>query len=178
MSTIKFIGCLHLGHDAMARFRNFNDSREHDEYLIKSWNLVVNKRDIVYILGDITMETPEHYYKLDQLKGIKRVVLGNHDRPKDVPELLKYVDTVSGIEYYKGNILTHCPIHPNEVSFGRSNIHAHIHYNYLNEVLIPERYGQNSTLSKPTLYKYHNVDAHRINFRPKTLEELGIGINK
>ena len=175
--TVRFIGCLHLGHDAMARRRNFDNSQEHDDHLIKTWNLVVDKRDIVYILGDVTMETPEHYYKLDLLKGTKRVVLGNHDRPKDVTELLKYVDTVSGIEYYKGNLLTHCPIHPNELSFCRSNIHAHIHYNDLDEVLIPERYGRNSKLSRPTLYKYHNVDAHRINFRPKTLEELGIGIS-
>jgi hypothetical protein len=71
-------------------------------------------------------------------------------------------------------ILTHCPIHPNEMSFYRSNIHAHIHYNDLHEVLIQDRYGNHSKESFPTLHKYKNVDAERINYQPKTLEELGI----
>jgi calcineurin-like phosphoesterase family protein len=106
MGNVRFIGCLHLGHEKMAKKRGFNTSHEHDKHLINEWNKVVNKRDVVYILGDVTMETSEHYYLLDRLKGVKRVVLGNHDRPRDVKELLNYVDNVSGMVQYKGNINT------------------------------------------------------------------------
>lgn len=156
----------------MSQHRGFQDRFYHDEKLIHDWNLTVDKRDITYILGDITMETSEHYYQLDRLNGGKRVLLGNHDRPKDVPELLKYVDTVAGMEDYKGFVLTHCPIHPAEISFYRGNIHSHIHENKLQEVEYLSRYGDPGSIVEKTLHKYHCVDAHLINYRPKTIEEL------
>lgn len=168
-----FIGCLHLSHKWMAQHRGFKDEWEHDDYLIEQWNSVVGKKDLVYILGDITMNTPEHYYKLDLLNGRKKVVLGNHDNPRDVPELLKYVENVSGMIDYKGCILTHCPIHPNEVSFCRLNIHAHIHHtNQLYNCSVPDRYGDESNELKTTDYKYYNVDAKLLNFKPITLEQM------
>ena len=149
MINTYFIGCLHFGHEWMARYRGFNDSVEHDEHLILNWNAVVNPKDIVYILGDITMEKEEFYYQLDRLKGVKHVVLGNHDRYQDVPELLKYVSSVSGAVDWKGCMLTHIPIHPSEVHFYRYNLHAHIHHeNKLAECYTPTRYGDFLTLDQ------------------------------
>lgn len=172
MSTY-LIGCLHLGHEAVAKWRGFNNSWEHDEYLIQQWNSIVNKQDLVYILGDITMETPEHYYKLDQLKGRKIVVLGNHDLPKHIPELLKYVESVAGMIDYKGGCLTHAPIHPNEIGFYAFNAHAHIHHNNkLHDVMIPHAYGERSDTPESTIYKYFNVDAKLLNFKPILLDDL------
>jgi len=175
MSNVKFIGCLHLGHKWMAKHRGFQDEFHHDEHLIEQWNKVVHKRDLVYILGDVTMEKSEHYYRLDQLNGRKIVVLGNHDLPKHIKELLTYVESVAGMIDYKGCVLTHAPIHPSEISFCRRNIHAHIHHtNELPEVYVPERYGDKSKVEYPTLHKYICVDTHLINYQPKTLIELGI----
>jgi calcineurin-like phosphoesterase family protein len=173
MSNVRFIGCLHLGHKWMAIHRGFEDVHKHDENLIDSWNSVVHKRDLTYILGDVTMETDEHYYQLDRLNGRKIVVLGNHDMPKHTKKLLDYVESVAGMVDYKGFILTHCPIHPNEISFCRGNIHAHIHENKLHEVEILDRYGDSpDDIKNTTLYKYYNVDAHLIGYKPKTIEEL------
>mgnify|MGYP002477993094 CR=1 FL=1 len=56
MSVVRFIADLHLGHTNMAIKRGFLTVEEHDEYIITQWNSVVNKRDVTYILGDITME--------------------------------------------------------------------------------------------------------------------------
>lgn len=170
----RFIGCLHLGHLNLARYRGFQDEWEHDDHLIKNWNSVVtSQKDITYILGDVTMEKSDNYYKLDQLNGIKHIVLGNHDKKQHVEELLKYVDSVSGMIDYKGFALTHCPIHPCELSFYRGNIHAHIHHkNKLEEVYVMEAYGDKDKIQYPTLHKYFNVDAKVIDFKPKTLEEL------
>ena len=112
------------------RYRGFQDEFYHDETIIKNWNSVVHKRDKVFILGDITMENSKWYFRLDELNGSKVVILGNHDRPHDVPELLKYVDKVAGMIKYKGHWLTHAPIHPSELR-GHRNIHGHIHGNYI-----------------------------------------------
>ena len=172
MSRVFFEGCLHLGHKWMANHRGFTDEFYHDEKVIDTWNSIVNKKDLVYILGDITMETPEHYYQLDRLTGRKIVVLGNHDRHQDVKELLKYVDSVGGMIDYKGFVLTHCPIHPSDIGMYKGNIHAHIHENPLEEVFALDKYKDHDSVIRPTLHKYHNVDAHIINYKPKTLEEI------
>lgn len=175
MSQVRFIGCLHFGHKWMAKHRGFQDEFYHDEKIVESWNEIVHKKDLTYILGDVTMENSDYYYQLDRLNGRKIVVLGNHDLHKDVKELLKYVDSVAGMIDYKGFCLTHCPIHPAEISFYRGNIHAHIHENKLEEVNYLSRYGDPGETIEPTLYKYYNVDAKLIEYKPKTIEEL---INK
>lgn len=168
-----FIGCLHLGHEAVARWRGFEDSNEQDDYLISQWNKVVDTKDLVYILGDVTMNTSEHYYKLDLLKGRKIVVLGNHDNPRDVKELLNYVETVAGMIDYKGFCLTHCPIHPSEIHFYRGNIHAHIHHkNKLEHFFTSSSYLDDDAVMLSTAGKYHNVDAKMVDFTPKTIEQL------
>jgi calcineurin-like phosphoesterase family protein len=80
MSIVRFIADLHLSHENMAKRRGFSTIEEHDEHIIEKWNSVVHKRDITYILGDITMEKSAPYHLLDRLNGQKYVVLGNHDR--------------------------------------------------------------------------------------------------
>lgn len=171
--NVRFIGCLHLGHKGLAVYRGFEDEVAHDEHLISEYNKVVGKKDLTYILGDITMETSKPYHKLDRLNGRKIVVLGNHDRHRDVRELLNHVESVAGMIQYKGNLLTHAPIHPSEVGFCRMNIHAHIHHvNKLEEVHVNNRYNDADSVVGPTLHKYFNVDAHLLNYRPITLDEI------
>lgn len=172
MCIVRFIGCLHLGHENMARHRGFFNAYEHDENLIYNWNKTVTKRDLTFILGDITMETPKYYYMLDQLLGRKIVVLGNHDRYQDVRELLNHVEAVAGAIDYKGFMLTHIPVHPSDIHLVRGNIHAHIHHNKLEEVNSLSSYNDPGSKPSPSLHKYYHVDAHIINYQPKSLEEL------
>lgn len=171
--SVFFIGCLHFGHEAMARWRGFASSKEHDKLIINNWNKTVSKKDLVFILGDVTMENPDYYCYLDELNGRKQVVLGNHDLSKDVPELLKYVESVSGMIDYKGFALTHCPIHPNELQFyPEGNIHAHIHHiNTVPDSIVKLDYNRSEeTLNTKNMY--HHVDAKVINFTPKKLEDI------
>ena len=171
--VVRFMGCLHLGHEAIAKYRGWGSSQEHDEHLIREWNKTVNKRDTTYIIGDVTMEKAMNYYKLDLLHGRKIVVLGNHDRHQDIKYLSQYVDGVAGAVDYKGFILTHVPIHPNEVQFYRGNIHAHIHHeNKLEEVVVSDKYLDKGHKPASTLHKYFNVDAHLIGYQPKSIEDL------
>jgi calcineurin-like phosphoesterase family protein len=172
MSTF-FIADLHLGHENMAIRRGFTCADEMNETIIQRWNSVVSKKDLVIIEGDITMEKIRDYPLLNQLKGLKTVILGNHDEPNHVTELLKYVNKVAGmIDYKKEFILTHCPIHPSQLEYRyKYNIHGHVH--------------ENSILKHPALAdylgeldpRYINVSAEVIDYTPKTLEEL-LQLNK
>lgn len=171
MSQVRFIADLHFGHKNMAIRRGFKDELEHDDHIIEMWNSVVHKRDLTYVLGDITMETCKWYFRLDQLNGRKIVVLGNHDRPSDTPELLKYVDKVAGMIQYKGLFLSHAPVHPMELDYRVSrNIHGHIH----EKVVTREKWESGKEIIQVPHEKYHCVSCEQVNYTPKTLDELGI----
>ena len=160
MSVVRYISDPHFGHRNMAIKRGFVDEEEMNKHIVKQWNSVVSKKDVTYILGDITMEKATQYYWLNELNGIKKVILGNHDEPQHVPELLKYVNNVAAMKYLKhkeyGNIiLSHAPIHPCELEYRFNiNIHGHVHENTL-----PDK-------------RYINVSAEVIDYKPKLLSEL------
>ena len=169
MSQVRFIADLHLGHVNMAVKRGFASVEEHDAHIITQWNSVVAKRDVTYILGDVTMEKKAPYALLDRLNGRKHVVMGNHDRRQDVAALLEHVDSVAGMVQYKGLILTHCPIHPMELDYRfPKNIHGHIHDN---QVMIEQfEYGYKTNTIPDQ--RFICVSCERVDYVPRTLEEL------
>jgi len=170
MARVFFIADLHLGHTNMALKRGFSTVEEHDEHIIAKWNSVVSKRDVTYILGDVTMEKSAPYHLLGRLNGTKHVVLGNHDRRQDIKKLLEYVDSVAGMTHYKGVILTHCPIHPMELEHRfNKNIHGHIHSKQVMKVR--DNWGEIELVVDE---RYICVSCERVGFTPKTLEELGV----
>ena len=160
MSKVLIISDLHLGHNNLAKWRGFKDAEHQDELIINNWNKVVGKRDLVWILGDITMETDSHYYLLNELYGRKKVVLGNHDLPKHVPELLKYVEQVGSAVRYKENILTHIPINTNEINRFKKNIHGHLHDKIIKKNIFFKH------------DKYINVCCEQINYTPIEFNKL------
>jgi calcineurin-like phosphoesterase family protein len=166
MSIVRFIADLHLSHANMAKRRGFSTVEEHDEHVIAKWNSVVNKRDVTYILGDVTMEKSAPYHLLDRLNGIKHIVLGNHDRRQDVKKLFEYAESVAGMIQYKGIMLTHAPIHPMELEYRfNKNIHGHIHDKVVMKMLdgweIPDE-------------RYFCVSCEQVDYLPKSLKDLGI----
>ena len=168
MSIVRFIADLHLSHANMAKRRGFSTVEEHDEHIIAKWNSVVNKRDVTYILGDITMEKSAPYPLLDRLNGIKHIVLGNHDRRQDTKKLLQYAESVAGMIQYKGIMLTHCPIHPMELEYRfNKNIHGHIHDKVvmLDAPLAPFEIPDE---------RYFCVSCEQVDYTPKSLKDLGI----
>lgn len=173
MSQVRFISDYHFGHEVVAvRYRGFKNADEMNEFIIKQHNSVVKKKDLTYILGDITMENSKFYPLLNQMNGRKIVILGNHDIHKHVPELLKYVETVAGMIKYKGIFLTHCPIHPQELEYRVSrNIHGHLHeYNVTKNIVT----GTRNTTGKIKDSRYINVSCEQVDYIPRTLKELGI----
>jgi len=73
--------------------RPFKNVVEMDECMIQRWNERVKDGDTVYHLGDISMGNP--YLYLKRLRGIKHVIVGNHDRPMSLRSLASMGDLAS-----------------------------------------------------------------------------------
>lgn len=78
---------LHFGHRAIIRLgkgRPFETIQAHDKALINNWNSVVKPGDLIYVLGDFSIETTIENIRpyLQKLNGNKYLILGNHDRKR------------------------------------------------------------------------------------------------
>ena len=141
MSKTYFTSDLHFGHEQILKFsgehgRQGSNSKEHDQWLIDSWNSVVKPHDVVWVLGDVAMGRPgttdvpgkgwKNLAQVGRLVGNKKVIIGNHD---DMPidAYMQYFHVIRGVCKFKGQWLSHTPIHPAELR-GRKNIHGHVHH--------------------------------------------------
>ncbi len=126
-----FIGDIHAGHKNIANFRKEITSEEHNREVIgESWNKLVTKRDLVWVLGDAAF-TQDGLDWIGTLKGEKRLLRGNHDT-LPIQKYLEVFSEVYGILKYKNYWLSHAPIHPDELR-GKSNIHGHVHYHNIRQ---------------------------------------------
>jgi calcineurin-like phosphoesterase family protein len=158
MSNVFFIGDTHFGHKKILDFepsrRALGDTiEEHDAELVRRWNAVVSKNDIVWHLGDVSWGSAALEI-CSQLKGIKKLVLGNHDHyPSE--KYLRYFSKLYGVAQLKtGEVLSHIPMHPASLERWGTNIHGHLH---------------SKTMDDP---RYVCVSCERIGFAPITYEEL------
>ncbi|NEI64966.1 metallophosphoesterase [Rhizobium leguminosarum] len=75
-----FTADTHFGHALMLKDRPFASTDEMDRHLIDAWNSVVKDGDIVWHLGDFSYHDDARTKTIfEQLKGRKRLILGNHD---------------------------------------------------------------------------------------------------
>lgn len=110
----------------------------HDEALINRWNSVVGKRDLVYILGDLSFRNGRETNEiLKRLNGDKVLVSGNHDniwmdKYCDL-SLFKEVVDYKEFDYMKHHfVLSHYPIQSyNKANKGGIHLFGHIHSNEL-----------------------------------------------
>ncbi len=151
-----FIGDLHFGHKNICQYRTkFKTPVEHDEYIVKQWNLkVTSKRDIVWVLGDMCIQNPNYDMGsiINRLNGTIWLIPGNHDY---IPYYNHPKITIKNTICKKyGFWITHIPIHPTEL-YGKKNIHGHVH-------IIREDIGDN----------YINVTCEHINYTPVSLDDI------
>ena len=145
---VYFISDTHLGHENVCRFREqFSSPKEHDEFVLDNILSTVNKRDVLWMLGDnwFFSENTKYIPVLWAMEKIAKsvfqlnLVLGNHDLQRAYGhELLKYllnsglVSTVQGFYKYKKFWLSHAPIHECELR-GGWNMHGHMHENTVDD---------------------------------------------
>ena len=86
--NIFFTSDLHFGHANIITFcdRPFGSVQEMEDGLITNWNTVVNKNDIVFILGDFAFAQKSEWRRiLSNLNGQLYLILGNHDKESYIP---------------------------------------------------------------------------------------------
>lgn len=133
MSLVYFGADLHLGHKNIAKYRSkeFSTAEYHDEYILDMVSSFINKRSVIYLLGDVcfTVEAIQKLARLNTGKNI-RIILGNHDTERT--SISDWVnagfDKIHGLVKYKEFWLSHAPVHDSELR-GKSNIHGHNHSN-------------------------------------------------
>lgn len=80
----RYISDLHFFHEALndrMDCRGFENASVMNEYIIKQWNKKVNRKDEVFILGDLSFGKAEETMELiKRLNGRLHLVQGNHDR--------------------------------------------------------------------------------------------------
>ena len=60
--------------------RPFDNVKECDDFIVRSWNEKIKDEDTVYVLGDLgCFYNEEEFSLISQLKGRKILIVGNHD---------------------------------------------------------------------------------------------------
>jgi calcineurin-like phosphoesterase family protein len=132
-----FTSDLHFFHGNVINFCNrpFGSVEHMNETLIKNWNSVVGKFDHIWILGDVSFGTYEQTASvLEQLNGIRHLIVGNHDRKGRAEKLFnrdwekwfveKHDYLRLKVDGYKF-VLCHFPFSSWER--GYINLHGHVH---------------------------------------------------
>lgn len=120
----------HFGHQLMIRDGNrpWDTVEEMNEALIANWNAVVKPNDLIYHLGDIVMNRRYLAPCLSRLNGRKKLVKGNHDYWR-LDELTPFFDDILGCAVFQDCIMTHVPVHPDQLARFKVNVHGHTHKN-------------------------------------------------
>ena len=143
---IFFTSDTHHGHKNVLTFcqRPFTDIKHQGDELVKNWNSVVRKNDVVFHLGDVCWFNSRHDTKkfLDRLNGTIYVVPGNHDTRKQFElcgDHVTILDDTTAV-YIEDHplmngskkpieiFLSHCPMMtwPHR-TYGVPNLFGHIH---------------------------------------------------
>lgn len=165
---------LHLGHKGMVTFlredgspqRPWVTTDEMDEALIENWNKVVRPQDTVYNLGDVVINR-RCLPTLARLNGTKILVKGNHDVFR-IEEYVPYFKDIRGSAKLADFLLTHIPVHPNQLYRWRGNIHGHMHHLSVHMTVFDNScYGQSQHIDP----RYLCVSMENINYTPISLED-------
>lgn len=165
MGRVFFTSDLHFGHQNLCNSLRKMSSDESDSIIINRWNKTVNKKDTVYILGDITMEKHQYANYLNQLNGHKVIIGGNHDVKRCCKEYQNLGITVMGVLEYKGFLCTHIPVHPTQLYGFKGNIHGHIH---LSGIVQDVGVYNPPKLDGP----YYNVNTEFHNYTPILFDDI------
>jgi calcineurin-like phosphoesterase family protein len=107
-----------------------------------------------------------HIHKLGMMNGHKIVVLGNHDSRR-VPVIKKFAQRIEGVATKKigetRTVMTHIPVHPDELIRWEVNIHGHLHDK---AIMYSEGLGTYEDA------RYINVSLERWEFFPASRTEI------
>lgn len=169
---------LHLGHKNICKYRTqFSTEEEHNEVMFDNLASSLNKRDTLFMLGDMAF-TLEWHKKLSEIKCRHKVlILGNHDtdRSVKVQHFQGMYDKIHSLLSHRNYWFSHCPIHPQELRGRLGNIHGHLHGGVVErEIQVPYSTdeGSGSRIEVCIDTRYLNACVEHTNFKPISFEEL------
>ena len=159
---IFLIGDCHFGHRNIIKYCNrpFKDVADMTEKLIKNWNSIVGKNDIVYVVGDFALCGKQKIIEIgNRLNGRKRLILGNHDSASIVTYHEAGFEFVYNHSIVLDNfyIISHIPMVGISVNAPFANIFAHVH---------------DDPTYKDCSCRSFCVSAERINYTPILFEDI------
>ena len=168
----------HFGHrQCIVGWRGYGDSldpktsdpdlvakavKEHDDFLISRWNdTVPGKHDVIWVLGDLSLNADHGVECIKKCHGLKHLVLGNHDHG----DMRRYIDAfnkIKSVYRVRKFTLSHIPLHLSALGghqeFGMINLHGHRHV------------FDGLPASPPG--PYYNVNTELHDFRPIRVDEI------
>lgn len=177
MKEIWFWSDLHLGHENMYKFTNYDGTPcrpwtvdqilEAEEKMIENYNSLVKPEDTVYNLGDVGSKTDRISYFMNRLNPSRRVLLmGNHDNKIGAKFLGKYFNEIRGCYNLENYIMSHIPVSSCSKGRFKRNIHGHTHFNLINLV---NKDNEMTQIPDPW---YKNVCVERTNFSLINFSEI------
>ena len=116
----------HLCHKSILKYREqFKTIEEHDDAIFTEL-AKLNKRDILYILGDFLFDCDKFEYYLERISKLTyriKLVLGNHDSLKIYSQTVaKNIELQLPLFSMKNFWISHCPVHEQELRGRLANI--------------------------------------------------------
>lgn len=182
---IYFTSDLHLGHANSIEFtdRPFASVDEMNETLVRNINMVVDKKDELWILGDFAYKVDRE--KVRELRNsilCKRVhlVVDNHVKDYSLDHIFQSVQHYKELKTPYGRfILFHYPIMEwNAAHYGSVHLHGHIHstgeYNAQNlSKKFRDRFPEGHVEKQEDLgLRIYDVGVDANDYRPVSLEHI------
>ncbi len=177
MTKTFLVSDTHFGHNNAYKFTNYDGTKmrpwdnaeEGDAAMVERWNSVVGDNDKVIHLGDVAI--PRRGLKvLEQLKGRKVLVRGNHDIFK-LKDYVSYFEDIQGSRKMNEFILSHIPLHPASVPhWAKANIHGHLHGNIVQRQ-VRSKWMPWRVTTEPDP-RYVNVSVEHTDYTPIDFEEI------
>ena len=171
-----YIADLHLGHENVIKHdgRPFSAAAEMHAVLVKNWNNAVGHNDEVYILGDFAWKNAEGLEALNELKGKKFLILGNHDKPtEEMKSRFEWIKEQAVVRDGGDEVvLCHYPI-AHWYNQYRGAVHLYGHVHNTNDYRAFKRYGDICRdMNIP--FECYNVGCmiYYMGYTPRTLEEI------
>lgn len=167
MANVFLISDTHFGHegsirwvkaDGITRVREFANISEMDQLMIDNWNKKVKPEDKVYHLGDVAMNR-RHLSTMYALNGRKVLIKGNHDIFK-LEDYLPHFYDIRAYHVLDKFILSHVPIHPEQIGRFKGNVHGHLH-----DKLVLDKWGNPDVT-------YKSMCVEHTNYTPVELSEV------
>ncbi len=163
-TRVLYIADTHFGHANIIRHCNrpFESAEEMDKAMIRYWNNVVGRDDVVFVVGDFSFRGASAEYYLSKLNSTVNLIIGNHDKPDDYRCFASHTDIAKVVHGDHSVILCHYPMAEWDGYYhGVTHFFGHIHNNRNEAAEIMDKV--------PNAY---NIGADLLDFIPQTYEQI------